>query len=163
MMRTYDFLKAERETAEASLIAYAVRFPEVARLETLPGIGHILAAVIWSEIGDLGRFASADALVNYTGLVPSLYESGEVSVSGPITRQGPRWLRWALITAANVVTLSKGPLARRYHRLRRRKRPNVAKAALAASLARCAYGVLKHGEDYQEERWGRKPGDEMES
>jgi len=163
MMRTYDFLKAERETAEASLLAYASRFPEVARLETLPGIGHILAAVIWSEIGDLNRFSSADALVNYTGLVPSLYESGEVSVSGPITRQGPRWLRWALITAANAVTLSKGPLGQRYHRLRRRKLPNVAKAALATSLARCIYGVLKHGEDYQEERWGRKTGDEMES
>jgi transposase len=163
MMRTYDFLCAERETAEGSLVAYSARFPEVARLDTLPGIGHILAAVIWSEIGDLGRFSSADALVNYTGLVPSLYESGEVSVSGAITRQGPRWLRWALITAANVVALSKGPLAQRYHRLRRRKPPNVAKAALAASLARCAYGVLKHGEDYQEERWGRKTGDEMES
>lgn len=101
--------------------------------------------------------------MNYTGLAPSLYESGEVSVSGPITRQGPCWLRWALITAANAVTLSKGPLAQRYHRLRRRKLPKVAKAALAASLARCAYGVLKHGEDYQEERWGRKTGDETES
>jgi transposase len=121
----------------------------------------LLAAAIWSEIGDLGRFSSADAVVNYTGLVPSLYESGEVS--GSITRQGPRWLRWALITAANVVALSKGPLARRYHRLRRRKLPNVAKAALASSMARCAYGVLKHGEDYQEERWGRKTSNEMES
>lgn len=56
MMRTYDFLKTERETAEVSLIDYSSRFPEVARLETLPGIGHILAAVIWSEIGDSPAF-----------------------------------------------------------------------------------------------------------
>ena len=163
MFRIYDFLSVERETSEASLVAYSAQFPEVARLDTLPGIGHILAAVIWSEIGDLSRFPSADALVNYTGLVPSLYETGEVSVQGPITRQGPVWLRWALLTAANAVTRSRSALGRRYHRLRRRKLPNVAKTALAGSIARCIYGVLKHGEDYQEERWGRRTGDETES
>src|SRR5947207_768539 len=91
----------------------------------------------------------------------SLYESGEVSHHGGITRQGPAWLRWALITAAHAVTRSKSPLARRYWRLRRRKRPNVAKTAVAGSIARCVYGVLKHGGAYQEERWGRQTGDEL--
>lgn len=160
-LRLHDFLEAERESSEASLVAASASFAEIAQLKTIPGVGHILAAVIWSEIGDLGRFASADALVNYTGLAPSLYESGEVSIHGGITRQGPVWLRWALITAANVVTRSKSPLARRYWRLRRRKPPNVAKTALACSMARCVYGVLKHGGAYQEARWGRKAGIEM--
>ena len=160
-LRLHDFLEAERESSEASLVAASASFAEIAQLKTIPGLGHILAAVIWSEIGDLGRFASADALVNYTGLAPSLYESGEVSIHGGITRQGPVWLRWALITAANVVTRSKGPLARRYWRLRRRKPPNLAKTALACSMARCIYGVLKHGGAYQEVRWGRKAGIEM--
>ena len=159
--RVHDFLSAERESSEASLVAASASFPEMARLQTIPGLGHILAAVIWSEIGDLRRFASADALVNYTGLVPSLYESGEVSHHGGITRQGPAWLRWALITAAHAVTRSKSPLARRYWRRRRRKRPNVAKTAVAGSIARCVYGVLKHGGAYQEERWGRQTGDEL--
>ena len=161
MLRVYDFLEAERESSEASLVAYSKNFPEIARLRSIPGIGHILAAVIWSEIGELSRFAGADALVNYTGLAPSLYASGEVLVQGGITRQGPRWLRWALITAANAVTHSKSALGRRYWRLRRRKPGNVAKTAVAVSLARCIYGVLQHGEDYQEERWGRKAGEEM--
>jgi transposase len=159
-LRVHDFLEAERDRSEVSLQAASAAFPEIARLQTIPGIGHILAAVIWSEIGDLSRFASADALANYTGLVPSLYESGEVTIQGGITRQGPVWLRWALITAANAVTRSKTALGRRYWRLRRRKRPNVAKAAVAVSIARCVYGVLKHGGAYQEERWGRRAGDE---
>lgn len=160
-LRVHDFLSAERDSSEASLIAYAAQFPEIAQLDTIPGIGHILAAVIWSEIGDVSRFASADGLVNYTGLVPSLYESGEVSIHGGITRQGPVWLRWALLTAANAITRSRGPLSRRYWRLRRRKLPNVAKTAMAVSMARCVWGVLKHGGEYQEERWGRRAGDEM--
>lgn len=161
-LRVHDFLEAERDSSEKSLVAASMAFPEIARLRTIPGLGHVLAAVIWSEIGELGRFASADALVNYTGLAPSLYESGEVSMHGGITHQGPVWLRWALITAANAVTRSQSPLGRRYQRLRRRKPPNLAKAAVAKTIARCIYGVLKHGGAYQGERWGRRAGIEME-
>jgi transposase len=157
--RLYDFLSAERETSEAELLAADATFPQVALLQTIPGLGHMLAAVVWSEIGDLARFASADALLNYTGLVPSFYDSGEVSIHGPITRQGPVWLRWALVTAANAVTRSKSPLGQWYRRLRRcHKQPNVAKTAVAGSVARCAYGVLKHGAPFQAERWGRRGG-----
>lgn len=161
ILRVHDFLSAERDSSEASLIAASLGFPEIGRVQTIPGLGRVLAAVVWSEIGDLSRFASADALANHTGLVPSLYQSGEFSVQGGITRQGPVWLRWALIAAANAVTRSKSPLGRRYWRLRRHKPPNVAKAAVAVSIARCVYGVLKHGGEYQEERWGRRAGDEL--
>ena len=132
------------------------QFPELAHLRTLPGIGEILAPVIWSELGTLERFRSA-AWVNYTGLVPSLYESGEVSIRGGITHQGSAWVRWALVQAANGVLQSVNSLARRYRRLRRRKPANVAKTAVARSLARCVYGVLKSGGNYQEARWGRRP------
>jgi transposase len=157
--RLYDFLSTERESSEKNLVAYAAQFPEVKRLTSIPGIGHMLAAVLWSEIGTLERFPSADALVNATGMVSSLYESGEVSIQGHITRQGSAWLRWALITAANTVTRSKSPLGQRYWGLRRRhKIANVAKTAVACSIARCVYGVLKHGEPFQAERWGRRSG-----
>ena len=162
MLGLYDYVQLERDNSEASLIVYAAAFPEIARLRTLPGIGHILAALIWSEIGDVGRFASADALVNYTGLVPSLYESGEVTHRGAITRQGPVWLRWALVAAANAAVKGHNPFAERYRRLRQYRKPLVAKVAVARSLARCVYGVLKHGQDYQAERWGRKIGKERE-
>ncbi len=157
--RLYDFLTAERKTSEVELETAAAAFPEVALLRTIPGLGRILAAVVWSEIGDLARFDSADALLNYTGLVPSSYDSGEVSIHGPITRQGPVWLRWALVTAANALTRSKSPLGQRYWHLRRcHKLPNVAKTAVAGSVARCVYGVLKHGAPFQVERWGRRAG-----
>jgi transposase len=163
ILRLHDFLTSEQEASEKRLEAASLAFPEIARIDTVPGIGRILGAVIWSEIGDLTRFASARALANHTGMVVSLRNSGEVSIYGPITRQGPVWLRWALMAAANAATHGRNPLARRYRHLRRRgKRPMVAKTALAVSIARCIYGVLKHGENYQEERWGRRVGHEME-
>jgi polyisoprenoid-binding protein YceI len=158
----YDLLEEERTSSESSLQAYAANFPEIARLRSLPGIGHLLGALIWSEIGDLKRFASADALVNDTGLVPSLYASGEVTQRGSITRQGPVWLRWALVAAAHGAVRGQNPMAQRYRSLRRRKVVLVAKVAIARTLARCLYGVLKHGQDFQVERWGRRIGNELE-
>ena len=159
MLRLVEVLGKELESSEGYLEGVESQFPELSLLRTIPGIGPLLAPVIWSEIGCLKRFTSASALVNHTGLVPSLYESAEVSVQGHITRQGPRWLRWALITAANVAIQHRNPLARRYYRLRRnKKKPNVAKTAIACSLARCIYGVLKHRSPFREERWGRKVG-----
>lgn len=163
LLRVHDFLSEELKKAEAYLRAVDRQFSELARLRTIPGIGEILAPVIWSEMGKRERFRSAEAWVNYTGLVPSLYESGEVSIRGGITHQGSAWVRWALVQAANGVIQGVNPFARRYRRLRRRKPANVAKTAIARSLARCVYGVLKSGSDYQAARWGRRPGGASEA
>jgi transposase len=157
LLRVLDFLFQELQKAEGYLRAVDGQFPELARLRTMPGIGEILSPVIWSEIGTLERFQSARALVNYTGLIPSLYQSGDVSIRGSITHQGSAWLRWALVQAANAVLLGVNPFSRKYRRLRRRKISNVAKTAVARSLARCVYGVLKSGRDYEAARWGRRP------
>jgi transposase len=148
LLRLHDFLALEREKAEKCLWAMEEKFPELARLRTIPGIGLILAPVIWSEIGRLDRFRSCRALVNYTGLVPSLYESGDVSIQGGITHQGSTWLRWALVAAANAAVQGVNPFARRYRRMRQHKAGNLAKAAIARMLASCVYGVLKSGRDY---------------
>jgi len=156
LLRVHDFLLGEIEKAEEYLRAVDERFPELARLRTIPGIGLILAPVIWSEIGRLERFGSARALVNHTGLVPSLYESGDVSIQGGITRQGSTWLRWALVAAANGALLGVNEFARRYRWLRRKKIAPVAKAAVARSLASCVYGVLKSGRQYDPTHRGRR-------
>jgi transposase len=157
LLRVHDFLTLELEQAEKHLRAVDGQFTELARLRTIPGIGEILTPLIWSEIGRLERFRSARALANYTGLVPSLYESGEVTIRGGITHQGSAWLRWALVAAANSAIQGLNPFARRYRRLRRTKPPNVAKTAVARALAHCVYGVLKSGANYQAARWGHRP------
>ena len=81
----------------------------------------------------------------------------ELPVRGGITHQGSAWLRWALVQATNGVIQGDNPFAHRYRHVRRRKPAKVAKTAVARSLARCVYGVLKSGGDYQEARWGRRP------
>jgi transposase len=70
-------------------------------LLTCPGIGWILAYTIASEIGDIGRFQSPRKLVGYTGLCPRVDQSGERDRRGPLRKNGPNYLRWALVEAAH--------------------------------------------------------------
>jgi transposase len=69
-------------------------------LITAPGIGWINAYRIASEIGDIGRFSSPAKLCGYTGLCPRVRQSGRVDARGPISKHGPKYLRWALFEAA---------------------------------------------------------------
>ena len=55
---------------------------------------------IAAEIGDIGRFPTPRKLTGYTGLCPRVYQSGERDLRGPLAKQGPRHLRWALVEAA---------------------------------------------------------------
>jgi len=69
-------------------------------LRTAPGIAWILAYTIASEIGDINRFPTARKLIGSTGLCPRVYQSGETDRRGPLAKNGPNYLRWALIEAA---------------------------------------------------------------
>src|SRR4029434_4728773 len=67
---------------------------------TVPGISWVLAYTIAAELGDSGRFPSPRKLAGYSGLCPRVYQSGERDLRGPLAKQGPRYLRSALVAAA---------------------------------------------------------------
>ena len=69
-------------------------------LVTAPGFGWINAFTVASEIGDIERCASLAKLVGYTGLCPRVIQSGSTDRRGPISKHGPRYLRWGLFEAA---------------------------------------------------------------
>ena len=70
-------------------------------LVTAPGFGWINAFTVASEIGDIERFASPAKLCGYTGLCPRVIQSGSTDRRGPISKHGPRYLRWGLFEAAH--------------------------------------------------------------
>jgi transposase len=71
--------------------------PGYAALQTIPGIGPILAAVFLAEIGDITRFATAAQLACWAGLTPTHHESDTHVHRGRITKQGSRLIRWAAV------------------------------------------------------------------
>ena len=114
-------------------------------LMTTPGVGWVLGYTIAAEIGDISRFASPAKLAGYTGLCPRVYQSGGKDHRGPLAKNGPKYLRWALIEAA--VHASRHPLyADRYRRtktrLGRQRGPKVAQVDLARRLAEAIWHML---------------------
>jgi transposase len=112
--------------------------PLAQALEAIPGIGPFIAWLLIAEIGDIQRFPSAKHLASYTGLVPSLYASGEHRWSGAITKQGSPVLRWALVQAAHRAAWSPR-FQEFYQRQRARHGAGKATVALARKLAAIAY------------------------
>lgn len=120
-------------------------------LQTIPGIGAYSAMVILAEVGDIRRFASKRALASYAGLVPRVRESAGKRSYGSITRAGSETLRWILLQVAQVAA-QHCPAARQYcQRLRRKKRPQVAKVALARKLLCSVWALLHHGIEFDHE------------
>jgi transposase len=70
-------------------------------LTTAPGIGWVLGFTIASEIGEIDRFATPVKLIGYSGLCPRVFQSGATDRRGSLAKNGPRYLRWALIEAAH--------------------------------------------------------------
>lgn len=119
-------------------------------LETIPGIGKFFSVLIAKEIGDVKRFSSAEKLCSYAGLVPSVYASGGKSYYGKITKQGNKWLRWALVEAVAPAIRSDVGLRSYYERIKRRKGANAAKVATARRVLTIVYRCLIEGRRYEE-------------
>ncbi len=141
-------LIAEQERVLAGLAAGDER----ARwLQTIPGIGAYSAMVLLAEIGDVGRFPDKKSLASYAGLVPRVRESAGKRSYGPTSQAGAETLRWIMLQVAQLAA-QHAPAARAYYqRLKRKKRAQVAKVALARKLLCCVWALLRHGVCYDDQ------------
>jgi len=71
------------------------------RLMTIPGVGPIVSLAFRSTIDEPERFKNSKALAAHLGLTPRVYQSGELDLSGNISKCGDRMMRHALYEAAN--------------------------------------------------------------
>ncbi len=160
LWKQLDLVNQQIDQQEKRLEEILKVTPEMALLQTLPGIGLILAAVIALELGDKGRFASAERLASYSGTTPRVHSSGDKTRFGRLRPDVNRYLKWAFIEAANCVALhaSRKPdryLSQLYEQLRRRKGHAKAIGAVARHLAEASYYVLNREEGYKERATGR--------
>jgi transposase len=111
----------ERQIAEINhqLRAGSADHPYVPLLLTVPGIGSVLAFTIAAEIGDIARFPSAKKLCGYTRLCPRVDQSGDTDRRGPLSKHGPKYLRWAMLEAT-MHALKHPVYSERYQRNKRR-------------------------------------------
>ena len=120
-------------------------------IASAPGVGPILAAGILGRFGDLNRFHSLAGVRAFTGLIPSIDQSGISDVKSGITKKGDPGLRLALFLAAEHARKIDPTLAAKYHRLfvEQGKHHNSAICSLAAVLATRIAACWRNGERYQ--------------
>jgi transposase len=111
----------------------------------------VLAFTIASEIGDIARFANANKLVGYTGLCPRVRQSGESDRRGPLSKQGPRYLRWAMLEATMHALRHSAYRDRYQHtkrRLGRQRGAKVAQIEIARRLTQAVWHMLTNDQPF---------------
>ncbi len=73
------------------------------KLHSIPGIGIISAAGIFSEVEVFSRFSHPDKLVAFSGLDCAYYQSGESEFTGKMVKRGSSYLRQYLMNSAMMV------------------------------------------------------------
>jgi transposase len=146
-----DHLDRQIAAIEADLRREGADHRYVPLLLTVPGISWILAYTIAAEIGDIARFETPKKLAGYSGLCPRVYQSGDTDRRGRLTKQGPKYLRWALVEAA--VHAARHPVyvdhyQRTKVRLGRQRGAKVARVEIARKLTEAIWHMLTNGEPF---------------
>lgn len=149
-LRVIELLDTLIAEQDRELVRRAAQDARARWLQTIPGVGAYSALVILAEIGDIARFGHKKSLASYAGLVPRVRESAGKRSLGGITRAGSETLRWILLQVAQVAVRHSPAAAAWYQRLRQRKRPQVAKVALAHKLLNCVWALLRQGVCYND-------------
>jgi transposase len=165
-----DGLIARRKALEEQLshvASDAELWPIVSRLRCFRGVDTLTALALTCEVSDWHRFARAEQLAAWVGLVPSLSQSGESRTTGGITKTGSRHARRLLVEAAwhyqrpprigvslhnrqqgqpdhilQIAWRAQHRVYRTHHRLRQRgKHPALATVAAARELACFAWAA----------------------
>lgn len=155
LLRQLDAVEAEIGRIEKQMAKVFELTKQVELLQTMPGVGPILAVVIAQEVGEVNRFGSAAQLASYAGTTPRVHASGDKVRFGRLRPDVNRYLKWAFSEAGNSVMVNRERYPGRYavglyNRVRRRRGHATAIGAVARHLAESTYWILTKNEPYRE-------------
>lgn len=137
-------------------------------LETIPGVGPILAAVIIAEIGAIERFVPRPGdsrpsdgihrLLAFAGLDPRIRESGQWTGKSHMSKRGSRTLRTAIWRAAFAACRHEAYREVYERHLVTMKQPQkIALSHVARKVTQAIYGVLRYQTPFNLDAFRGKP------
>lgn len=123
------------------------------RLQSVPGIGKILALVILYEIQDIARFPRVQDFVSYCRLVKCAKESGGKRLGSSGKKIGNVHLRWAFAEAAVLFLRQNQPGKEYFTKLEHKHGKGKALTVLAHKLARAVYYMLSRHQAFDLNRF----------
>src|SRR6266849_104630 len=136
---------------ETQVLAWHKSNPVSQRLATIPGIGPIIATAVAATVVDPNTFRSGREFAAWLGLVPRQNSTGGKIRLGGISKRGNGTLRRLLVGGAMAAMFRTKVLQNDpwLCQLRARKPAKVAAVALANKIARTAWAVMQHGQDWR--------------
>ena len=117
-------------------------------LQTMGGVGKILAATIGLETGDVSRFQRVGQYASYCRCVQSQKISNQKKKGAGNRKNGNSYLALAWREAAQGALVWQPEARRFYQRKRARKNIWVARNALAHKLCRAGYFIMRDQVEY---------------
>lgn len=124
-----------------------------ARLQSVPGIGQILALVLLYEIQDIARFPRVQDFVSYCRLVKCAKESGGKRLGTSGKKIGNVHLRWAFAEAAVLFLRHTQPGKAYFTKLEHKHGKAKALTVLAHQLGRAVYYMLTREQAFDLQRF----------
>jgi transposase len=126
-------------------------------LQSIAGVGPIVAYAFVAHVGDGSRFSSGSQVSNYLGFVPRLDYSGTIQRNGHITKRGNGYLRGLLVQAAWSAVRSKsgGALRERYKYITAQQGASKKKTivSIGRRMAEMMYSVMRNKSEYEVRQW----------
>jgi transposase len=154
LARLLTDLEGHIRTANAAITSDAAREPAVRTLQTLPGVGPVVALTFHATLDTPARFGGdARRATAFVGVVPAERSSGERQQKGRITKRGSRELRAMLVQASWCIWRSRTPATQALrgwaHALATRRGRRIAIVALARRLTRILFAMWRDGTPFR--------------
>ena len=155
VLEEYRALCQLRKRLELEIATRLATQPDFVRLQTLPGIGPILAMTILAEARDLRRFSCVRQFLKYCGFDLCTAQSGQFRGTTRLSKRGNARLRYAFWMAGTVaIRMQQNSFRRKFEDYVRPDPQNADRrrkgyTAVAVKMARVAYAVVTTGIDYR--------------
>ena len=148
MLARIDGIDADIAAVDNQIEAYLAPFAAAAaRLDEIPGIGPVAAAIIIAEVGvDMSRFPTAGHLCSWAKFSPGISSSAGKTKGTGSTGHGNRYLARVLGETAVVAGRSDTFLGERYRRIARRRGKKRAIVAVGRSILVIVWHLLADGD-----------------
>jgi len=143
-----EFFAAIQRRLLKGLREHADLNQRVMRLQTIPGVGEILALSWALEVGEVKRFPSIGQAASYCGLTSAQHSSAGKEQREPISKQRNQHLQTILIEAAKLAPRYNPQLAVVHERELQRGNRNQATLAVARKLVAYLLAVDKSGKPF---------------
>ena len=120
---------------------------------SIPGIGSLSAAVIYSEYGDISNFSNPGQMLAFAGIEPGVNDSGTESHGGKMVKRGSSQLRYTLINCCLPLIRFDMTFATYYAKKRGEGKPHrVAITHVAKKLIRVIYALERQDIDFNAQK-----------